>query len=90
MVMVFKENINLQLPLTFYSSIWFVFEKVFISKQIAENRFGDLVEIRDKFFTNLMFLAIWFCSSGLKKLENFKIILCDFKNGGLAVLLESS
>ena len=39
MVTVFKENL-LWLSLTFYSSIMFVFETVFISEQIAENRFG--------------------------------------------------
>ena len=35
----------------FYSSIRFVFETVFTSKQIAENRFGTLLEIRDIFIT---------------------------------------
>ena len=49
MVTVFKEKLNLQLPLIFYSSIRFVFETVFISEQIAENRFGALLEISDKF-----------------------------------------
>ena len=33
------------------SSIRFVFETVFISGQIAENRFGALLEISDKFIT---------------------------------------
>ena len=42
MVIVFKENLNLQLPLIFYSSVMFTFETVFISEQIAENRFGEL------------------------------------------------
>ena len=51
MVTVFKENLNLQLPLIFYSSIRFVFETVFISEQIAQNRFGALLEISDKFIT---------------------------------------
>ena len=45
MVTIFKEKLNLQLPLTFYSSIRFVFEAAFISEQIAENRFGALLEI---------------------------------------------
>ena len=44
MMTVFKENLNLQLPLIFYSSIIFAFEKVFISEQIAEKRFGSLLE----------------------------------------------
>ena len=35
----------------FYSSIRFVFEIVFISEQIAEKRFGALLEISDKFIT---------------------------------------
>ena len=33
MVTVFKENLNLQLPLIFYSSIRTVFETIFISEQ---------------------------------------------------------
>ena len=49
MVTVFKEKLNVYLPLIFYSSISFVFETVFISEQIAENRFGALLEISDKF-----------------------------------------
>ena len=51
MVTVIKENLNLQLPLVFYSSIKFASETVFISEQIAENRFGALLEISDKFIT---------------------------------------
>ena len=35
-VTVFKEKLNLQLPLIFYSSIRFVFETVFISKHITK------------------------------------------------------
>ena len=50
-VTVFKEKLNLQLPLIFYSSIRFILETAFISKQIAENRFGALLEISDKFIT---------------------------------------
>ena len=42
MVTVFKENLNLQLPLIFYSSAMFVFETVFISEQIAGNSFRAL------------------------------------------------
>ena len=51
MVTVFKENLNLQLPHIFYSGIRFVFETVFISEQIADNKFGALLEIRNKFIT---------------------------------------
>ena len=51
MVIVFKEKLNLQLPLIFYSSIRFVSQTGFISEQIAENRFGLLLEISDKFIT---------------------------------------
>ena len=53
MVTVFKENLNLQLPLVFYSSIRFVFETIYISEQIAENRFGALLEISDSLITKL-------------------------------------
>ena len=51
MVTVFKEKLNLYLPIIFYSRIKFVFETAFISEQIAENRFGALLEIIDKFIT---------------------------------------
>ena len=40
MVTVFKENLNLKLTLITYGSIRFVFETVFISEEITENRFG--------------------------------------------------
>ena len=42
MVTVFKENLKLKLPLIFYSGIRFLFELIFISEQIAENKFGVL------------------------------------------------
>ena len=51
MVTVFKDKLNLQLPLILYSSIRFVFESVFIPELIAENRFGAWLEISDKFTT---------------------------------------
>ena len=51
MVTVFKEKLNLQLPLTFYSSIRFVLETAFISDRIAENGFGALFQISNKFIT---------------------------------------
>ena len=52
MVTVLKENLNLQLPIIFYSSTMLVFETVFISEQIAENRFAVLLllEISNKCF----------------------------------------
>ena len=53
MVTVLKENLNLELPLVFYSNIRFVFETVFISGQIAEDRFIASLEISDKFITTL-------------------------------------
>ena len=56
MATVFKEN--LYLPLIFYSSMRFVFETAIISEQIAENRFGALFEISDKFVTKFNVLAI--------------------------------
>ena len=42
MVTAFKENLNLKLPLIFHSCIRFVFELIFISEQIAKNKFGVL------------------------------------------------
>ena len=65
----------------FYGSIRFVFETAFTSEQIAENRFGGLLEISDKFVTKFNVLAVWFCRWGLNSLENFKIILYE-KNSG--------
>ena len=53
MVTVFKENLNLQLLLIFYSSVRFIFITVFISEQNTKNRFGALQEITDKFITKL-------------------------------------
>ena len=50
-VTIFKENLNLSLPLILYSSIRFVFETVFISEQIVEKMFGSLLEISDKSLT---------------------------------------
>ena len=44
MVTVVKENLNLELPLRFYSSIMFVSETIFISEQIVENSFWSLVK----------------------------------------------
>ena len=48
MVTVFKENPKLKPTLVFYSSIRFLFKTIFISEQISDNRFGDLLEISDK------------------------------------------
>ena len=42
MVIVFKENLNLQLFVIVCSSVMFIFKTAFISEQIAENRFGAL------------------------------------------------
>ena len=51
------QKLNVQLPIIFYSSIKFVIETAFISKQIAEKRFGALLETIEKFI-NLLFLVI--------------------------------
>ena len=58
MVTVFKEKLNLQLTLIFYCSIRFVFETAFIPEQIAENRFGAMLEISDRFIKKFNVLAI--------------------------------
>ena len=44
---------NLKLPLSFYSSILFVIEAVFISEQVTEWRFGALLETSDAFSSKL-------------------------------------
>ena len=51
MVTVSKEKLHLQLSLIFYITARFWFETIFISEQIAENRFGALLEISDLFIT---------------------------------------
>ena len=82
-VTVFKENLNLQLPLIFYSSAVFIFETVFISEQIAENSIGALQEIfhQNKFITSLNVNVFSYMILQFKlSLENFIIILYDFKN----------
>ena len=48
---VFKEKLNLSLPLLFYSSIRVSFKTAFVSEQIVDNRFGVFSEISDKFIT---------------------------------------
>ena len=82
MVTVSKEKLNLQLPLIFYSSIRFVFETAFISEKIAENRFGALLEINDKFITKFNVFSYMILQFRLNSLKNFKTILDHFKNRG--------
>ena len=70
MVTVFKENLNFKLPLISYTSIRCIFETVFISEQIADNWFGTLLVIDDKFISS------GFTSSCLKqfgKFENYTV-----------------
>ena len=66
MVTVFKEKLNLQLPLIFYGSVRFLFETAFISEQIAEKIFGALLEISDKFFTKFNVFSYMILQSRLK------------------------
>ena len=49
MVTVFKEKLDLYLPLIFYNNIRCVLETAFISEQILKNRFAALAEISDTF-----------------------------------------
>ena len=44
----------------------FVFETVFISEQFAENRFGALLEISDRFITKLNVFSYMILQSRLK------------------------
>ena len=86
---VFKEKLNLQLPLIFYSSIRFVFETVFISEQIAENRFGALLEISDKFITKFNVFSYMILQFRLKTVWKISKPYCmTFKKGRQVVLLE--
>ena len=45
----------------------FVFETTFMSEQIAENRFGDLLEISDKFITKFNVFSYMILQFRLKK-----------------------
>ena len=70
MVIVFKEKLNLEPPLIFYGSIRFVLETALISEQIAENRFGVLLEISDKLITKFnvfSFMILQFRLKGIWK-----------------------
>ena len=85
MVTVFKEKLNLQLPLIFYSSIRFVFEITFVSEQIAENRFGTLLQISDKFITNFNAFSYMILQFRLKAVcKILKPYCMTLKTGSLA------
>ena len=60
----------------FYSSIRFVFEIVFISEQIAENKFGALLEISDKFSTNFNVLRYMILHFRLKTVWKISTPYC--------------
>ena len=83
MVTVFKENLNLQLPLIFYSRIRFVFKTVFISEHIAENRFGTLLEISDKFIAKFNVFSCMILLFRLKTVLKISKPYCmTLKNSG--------
>ena len=52
-VIIFTENLHYSYLFIFYISIRLVFEIAFISEQIAENRSGNLLEIRAQFINQL-------------------------------------
>ena len=56
---------------SFHAVIRFVFERVFISEQIAENRFGALLEIGDKCITkfNVSYMILQFRFKTLWKIS---------------------
>ena len=74
----FQRKPKLIATFLFYSSIRFVFETVFISEQIAENRFASLLKISEKFITKLNVLSYMILQ--FNSLENFITMLYDFKN----------
>ena len=69
---VFKEKLNYSYSFIFYSSIKFVFETAFIPEQIAENRLGALLEIRDKFITKFNVFSYMILQMGLKQFGKFQ------------------
>ena len=52
-VNIFKRKTNLQLSLSFYSSVLYVPEAILISEQITKHRTGALLEISDKISSKL-------------------------------------
>ena len=50
----------------------FIFETTFISEQIAETDLELCYRLVTNLSPSLMFLAIWFCSSGLKQFGKFQ------------------
>ena len=76
MVTVFKRKLNLQLPLKLYSSIRFVFETAFISEQIAENKFGALLEISDKFIIKFNVFSCMILQFRLKTVWKISKLYC--------------
>ena len=58
----------------------FVFETTFISEQIAENRFGALLEISDKFITKFNVFSYMILQFRLKTVwKNWKPYCLTFK-----------
>ena len=76
MVTVFKEKLNLQLPLIFYNSIRLVFETAFILELIAENRFGALLEVSDKFITKFNVFSYIILQFRLKTVWKISKLYC--------------
>ena len=72
MVTVFKEKLNLHLPLIFYSSMKFVFQILFISEQIAENKFWALLETSDIFITKFNVFSYMILKFRLKQFGKFQ------------------
>ena len=69
----------------------FVTETVFISEQIEEYKFGELLEINDKFSIKLNTFSYMTLHFRRNSLENFITILHDFeKHSGEIVLLGRS
>ena len=85
---VFIDNMNLYLPLSFYSSIMFVTETVFISEQITQCKFKGLVEISDKLSRKLNVFSDMILQCWLNNLENVITTYGFEKKSGWVVLLE--
>ena len=83
MILIFRENLNLQLPHIFYNSIRFVFETVFISEQIAENRFEALLEIIDKFITKFSVFSYMILQFKFKRVWKISKRYCERKILGM-------
>ena len=82
MVTAFKENPSLQLNFYFTIVLGLYLKQYLFQNKLQRTDFGSFQRLVTNLSPSLIFLAIWFCSSGLKNLGKF--------HSGQIVLLEKS